>query len=120
MAMNEALAIGIPLVITDTVRFDEVQTAGAGRVVPWDAAHVARAVAEVLTCPADAERMRIAGRRLAAERLAWPRVAETMVRAYAELLVSWGRGRTRGCRVGTGPRHPSAVHPSPEKGGPVP
>ena len=82
MAMNEALAVGVPLVITDTVQFDEVGASGAGYVVRWDADHLAVAIAEILNHPKQAHQMRVAGRRLAAERLAWPKVAEAMVQEY--------------------------------------
>ncbi len=86
MAMNEALAVGVPVIITETVGFDEVKTWGAGHVVPWNPHHVAAAIAEVLMHRARAEQMREAARRLVAERLAWPKIAEQMVRLYEQVL----------------------------------
>jgi glycosyltransferase involved in cell wall biosynthesis len=86
MAMNEALAVGVPVVITDTVRFDEVRAWGAGRVVAREAREVAAAVADILAHPEGADRMRRAGHRLVAERLAWPKVAAAMVKAYHGIL----------------------------------
>jgi glycosyltransferase involved in cell wall biosynthesis len=87
MAMNEALAIGVPVIVTDTVQFDEVQQWGAGYVVPSDPQHLAAAVADILCHPEKADRMREAGRQMVAKRLAWPKVAEAMVRVYEEILV---------------------------------
>jgi glycosyltransferase involved in cell wall biosynthesis len=86
MAVNEALAIGTPLVITDTVHFTEVEESGAGRVVPAAPQQIAEAINEVL-CSADkSKKMRIAARQLATDHYAWSKVAEAMVSAYRKLL----------------------------------
>src|SRR5207247_2141870 len=74
VARNEGLAVGVPIVLTDTVQFDEVEGWGAGLVVSWEAERLAGAVRRILDSPAEAEAMRAAGRRAARERLAWPKV----------------------------------------------
>jgi len=86
MAMNEALAVGIPVVITDSVQFEAVQEYGAGLVAASQPAALAEAVANVLEHPEKASDMRQSCRRLAAEQLAWPRVAERMAAAYRQVL----------------------------------
>jgi glycosyltransferase involved in cell wall biosynthesis len=92
MAMNEALAVGVPLVITEDVRFAEIREWGAGRVVPAHPQPLAEAIASILSRPEEAEGMREAGRRLASERLAWPDIAREMIEAYEEILSSAEHG----------------------------
>lgn len=86
LAMNEALASGVPVVVTDTVRFDEIETWGAGRVTARNARELASAIAFILSHPEQAKQMREAGLRMVAERLAWPKVASAMVCAYEKVL----------------------------------
>jgi glycosyltransferase involved in cell wall biosynthesis len=86
MAMNEALAIGVPLIMTDTVGFNEVAKAGAGKIVPWDSQAVATVVVEVLRNRELALEMGEAGRRLAAGQLAWPKIAAAMAEQYSRIL----------------------------------
>lgn len=93
MAMNEALAIGAPVIVTDTVHCDEVQRWGAGYVVHRDPQHLAAAIGDILRHPEKADRMREAGRQLVAERLAWPKVADAMVRVYEAILAGHGAGK---------------------------
>ncbi|HVG32900.1 MAG TPA: glycosyltransferase [Pyrinomonadaceae bacterium] len=88
VAMNEALITGVPICLTDTVRFDEIEAYGAGRVVTADAKALANAVAEILNDPARAASMRLAGRRLATEHLAWPKVARAMIEVYEKILAA--------------------------------
>jgi glycosyltransferase involved in cell wall biosynthesis len=85
VAMNEALALGVPVVLTDTVQFELVSEYGAGYVVPRTAEAVAGALAGILQQPSLAARMKDAARRLTAEHLAWPRVAAATVEAYREI-----------------------------------
>lgn len=85
-AMNEALASGVPLVITDTVQYDEIEEWGAGYVTSRKAPQVAAALANILAHPQKAREMADAGRRLAAERLEWSRVADAMVQVYEKVL----------------------------------
>lgn len=88
MAMNESLALGIPLVISESVQFDLVKSRGAGLVVSNDAAAVARAVARVVTDREIAAGLREAGFRLVDETLSWPRIAQTMLLQYNNLLAT--------------------------------
>ena len=67
--------------------FPEVAEAGAGEIVPLDAAAIAAALGRVL---ADARlpttRMGKAGRELVAARFTWPRIAERSIETYAGLI----------------------------------
>jgi glycosyltransferase involved in cell wall biosynthesis len=86
VALNEALAVGAPVVITRTGSADEVAEAGAGHVVTWTPEEVAAAVADVLSHPTEAMAMREAGRRLVLTNLAWSHVADSLVRVYQQML----------------------------------
>jgi alpha-1,6-mannosyltransferase len=86
VAMNEALAIGLPLVITESVGFEEVQKCGAGMIVPARPDAIADAVASLLQRPR--ETVAAAARKLAADRFAWPQIAQAILRAYAKVMES--------------------------------
>ncbi len=96
MAMNEALSLGVPVVITETLHFQEVEDANAGYVVPWDPMSLAAAVTDILQHEDAGARMRQAGPRLVANWLAWPRVADAMIRAYQRILAAPGRDQLKG------------------------
>jgi glycosyltransferase involved in cell wall biosynthesis len=84
MSITEALACGVPVVISENCHFPEVAEVGAGKVVPLEAEAIARGLLEVLGDPAAAHRMGEAGRRLVAERFTWPVIARQSIEAYAK------------------------------------
>ena len=86
MTVNEALAIGRPILITHSCNFDEVAEVGAGCAVDSDAEQVAAGIERILGSPALASQMSEAGRRFAGRRLDWPRVARRMLEAYRSLV----------------------------------
>jgi glycosyltransferase involved in cell wall biosynthesis len=86
MTVNEAVAVGVPLVVTDSINYGEVQSAGAGYVVRRDAAEIAIAIDVILRTSELGQEMRKAGRRFAAAELSWTRIARTVNRAYMDLL----------------------------------
>lgn len=86
MTVNEALGVGVPLVITRSVHFDEVEEAGAGCVVDHDARSLAAAIESILIDPALARKMRLAGQRFAADHLAWPKIAQRLGIAYLDVI----------------------------------
>lgn len=88
MAMNEALALGTPLVVTDTVGFPALAIAGAALSVQADPRALVGAVQRVLNDQDLASKIRGAAMRFAADVLAWPRVARTMLSFYDEILAS--------------------------------
>lgn len=86
MTVNEALAVGVPLVVTDSINYGEVQSAGAGYVVRRDPVEIAKAIDAILQDPAANEPMRTAGRRFAREELSWNKIARTLSNVYREVV----------------------------------
>jgi glycosyltransferase involved in cell wall biosynthesis len=82
MAITEALACGIPAVISDACHFPEVAEAGAGHVVPLEPARIADALLSILRDPAARQRMGAAGRALVISRFTWPAIAQRTIDAY--------------------------------------
>ena len=83
MAITEALACGVPVVITDACHFPEVGQADAGFIVPLDAKAVAEGLCRVLDDERLATEMGERGRRMVMERFTWPAIAELTLRNYA-------------------------------------
>src|SRR6266849_1397933 len=75
MAVNEALAVGVPLVVTDSINYGEVQSAGAGYVVKSGPTELAQEIELILASPDEGAAMRKAGRRFAAAQLKWSAIA---------------------------------------------
>lgn len=87
VAVVEAMASGLPIVISDRVNiWREVADARAGVVVRGDASEVARAVAVLLNDPAERIAMGERARRLAAERFSWPAAGARMVEVYRGIV----------------------------------
>lgn len=86
IAITEALAMGVPVVITRACHYPEVTEVGAGIETDLDARGVADALHRVLSDPASAERMGQAGARLVRERFTWPSVARRTLECYEEVL----------------------------------
>lgn len=82
VAITEALACGVPVVITDACHFPEVAAAGAGIVCALSASAVAVALATVLEHPERAADMGRAGHQLVRENYTWPRIATQTIEAY--------------------------------------
>ncbi|HBS29822.1 MAG TPA: hypothetical protein DEB06_10330 [Phycisphaerales bacterium] len=82
MAITEAMACRLPVVVSDQCHFPEVAEVGAGRVVRCDPKGVAAALEEVFSDETARRRMGEAGRRLVEERFTWARIAAGMVEAY--------------------------------------
>jgi glycosyltransferase involved in cell wall biosynthesis len=90
VAITEALACGLPVVISEACHFPEVAQAGAGAVVPLDPSAFAAALRLVLT---DAARARAQGQAAAAlvrSRYTWPRIASATLAAYEEFRAARG------------------------------
>ena len=86
MAALEALACGVPTVLTPGCHFPEVAEAGAGMVVPREVGALAVALGALLHDPAQRETMGQAARALVAERYTWERVVARLERAYRHLV----------------------------------
>ena len=87
VAVVEAMAAGVPVVISDHVHIhSEVRQAGAGIVTTLDTVEIAAAIGRLLDDERLRKEMGERGRRLARERFTWERVAKDMVQVYAEVL----------------------------------
>lgn len=83
VALLEALACGLPVVISRQCHFPEVASAGAGEVVELNAAAIADGILRILDNDDLRMRMSAAARELVLSRYTWPAIARDVVRAYA-------------------------------------
>jgi glycosyltransferase involved in cell wall biosynthesis len=82
VAIIEALACGLPVVVSENCHFEEIDTAGAGRVVRLEAEAIATALRGMLTNEATRLEMSERGRRLVHENYTWPQIAQMTIAAY--------------------------------------
>ncbi len=85
VAILEALACEVPVVISTECHFPEVAEVQAGRVVSLDATEIAQSLAAVLGDPTVAKGIGQAGRKLVEERFTWPSVAARSLEIYDRL-----------------------------------
>lgn len=86
MSVAEAMACGIPVVITENCHFPDVAEVGAGRVVVREVSAIATGLREVLSNPRSAEAMGAAGRALIEDKYTWDRVARASIGMYEQRL----------------------------------
>lgn len=86
IAVLEAMAAGLPVAISDQVNlWREVEGGGAGLVSPCEAGAFTALLERLLGDPMEARRMGQAGRALAREKFAWPRIAAELEALYADV-----------------------------------
>jgi glycosyltransferase involved in cell wall biosynthesis len=96
IAVIEAMAAGLPVIISDRVNiWQEVQAGRAGRVIPCDAGALADQILDLLTHPDAAAGMGQKGRALVQERFQWPRIAPRLAEAYARIIDEYRRNQER-------------------------
>ena len=86
VSVLEAMAAGVPVVVTRTCPWQEIETVGCGL---WVAQHhdaIATALHWLLTHPTEACQMGERGRDYTRTRYAWEPIARTMSTLYAEVL----------------------------------
>ena len=83
VAVLEAMASRLPVVISEACHFPEVAQYGAGRVVPLEPEQIAAGLCQVLQDRGAAERMGRAGFELVQSRYTWSQIATHMTAAYA-------------------------------------
>ena len=87
IAVAEAMACGLPVVISDAVNiWPEVESAAAGLVGPCDIDITARNIMQILDNPARASEMGANGIRLVRDRYSWDGIAPTLEKAYEDVL----------------------------------
>lgn len=86
IAVLEALAAGVPVVITEACHLPEVEEYGAGRVVAKHPSEIENALRSVLADAEAARRMSACARGLVEEKFSWPRLAGTLTGLYEKAL----------------------------------
>lgn len=87
IAIAEALAAGLPVIISNKVNiWCEVSDAHAGLVVNCDADELARAISTLLDNCELRQDLGAAGRQLVAEKFTWPSVAAKMTAVYRDVI----------------------------------
>ncbi len=87
MAVAEAMAAGLPVIVSDKVNLaEEISAAGAGLVVPTESGRLAEAIVALLRDSERRARMGAAGRRLVRERYSAASVGTQLRDAYAGLI----------------------------------
>jgi glycosyltransferase involved in cell wall biosynthesis len=86
VAIAEAMACEIPVVVSKDCHFPEVAEVQAGFVVNLDPQEIAQSILRIIDNPPLALRMGQAGRELIESRFTWPRVAEQSIAAYQSAL----------------------------------
>jgi len=89
LAVIEALAAGIPCIISNRVNiWRELSSAGAAIVVKCDAHELASAIVALLNSPDLRSRLSDAGRKLVADQYTWATAADRMIALYREVAAS--------------------------------
>jgi len=86
MAILEALACGVPVLIMRQCHFPEVAEAKAGIVIDPDPDQLAEALTKLLDNPELRKEMGANGRRLVTERFTWDKIVEQMIELYRNVL----------------------------------
>lgn len=86
VAVLEALACRLPVVISPACHFPEVESAGAGLVVPLDPVSIGEALTRIISDQDLRERMGLAGRQLVEDRYTWAKVVGLMAEVYAQAM----------------------------------
>lgn len=91
MAVLEALACGLPVLLTPGCHFPEAAEAGAGVVVPREVEPLRAALVALLPDTARRAAMGRAARKLVEARYTWPQIVAQMAAAYAAVIARQGR-----------------------------
>jgi glycosyltransferase involved in cell wall biosynthesis len=94
IAAAEALAAGVPCVLSDQVAVsDYLKNNDSALIVPCDSSAIANALCELLSKPEMRARLSERGRQAAAERFSLQSVGESLVAEYNKILVRSRRNR---------------------------
>lgn len=89
LAVAEAMAVGVPVVISDKVNiWREIAAAEAGRIAPCHAGRFAAIMADLLADPAAARQLGDRGRALVRERYQWASAARALEEVYLTVAAS--------------------------------
>lgn len=85
-ALLEAMAAGLPVVISEHCNLPELVEYGGGFVVPLDDNSICEAISKLLLDDCLAAQMGYNGRRLIEENYTWKSIATSMISCYRTLL----------------------------------
>ncbi|MCC3407349.1 MAG: glycosyltransferase [Microcoleus sp. PH2017_10_PVI_O_A] len=89
IAVAEAMAAGVPVVISDRVYIsDDIQQAEAGWVAPLEVGAIARAIASALLSPPERQRRGFNAQAYAKKYYNWEAIARQTIDAYQHILAS--------------------------------
>lgn len=86
IAVKEAMASGLPVVITPACHFPEVTAFNAGLVVRPDEDELCQALETLATCRNDRNLMGINAVRIITGRYTWPRIVERLLQIYEDVV----------------------------------
>jgi glycosyltransferase involved in cell wall biosynthesis len=87
MSVLEAMAAGVPVVVTRTCGWTEVERDGCGWSVEQQPAAIGAAIEQVLADPERAAAMGRRGAQIALDRYSWRAVAQRMIACYDDVLM---------------------------------
>jgi glycosyltransferase involved in cell wall biosynthesis len=82
VAIVEALACGVPVIMSEACRFPEAGAAGAADIVALDEAELADAITRLARDPNRAKTMSACGQELIRRNYTWPAIASRLLSAY--------------------------------------
>jgi glycosyltransferase involved in cell wall biosynthesis len=88
VAVKEAMAVGLPVIITDSCRLPEVGRSGAGRIVPPDVESVSRELVRFAGDPEARSETGSRGRALVRSHFASTEIGRRMLAEYARIMSS--------------------------------
>jgi glycosyltransferase involved in cell wall biosynthesis len=91
LTVAEAMSAGVPVVVTHTCPWSEVEREGAGRWVPQNPQAMASALDEIVSDPNLGREMGARGRALVARRYTWEAAAITLAQQYRHIARSSSR-----------------------------
>jgi glycosyltransferase involved in cell wall biosynthesis len=86
MSAAEAMAVGVPVVVTRTCPWQDVETHDCGLWVASDAQAIADGVVTILDDPQRAQAMGVRGRALIRDKYSWPAIARSMANHYTSIV----------------------------------
>ena len=97
LAIIEAMAAGLPVIISDQVNiWREIKESQAGRVIPCDAVALAEQILDLLDHPESAAGMAQRGKALVQDYYQWSRVGVSLSEAYARIIAEHRRKQSKG------------------------
>jgi glycosyltransferase involved in cell wall biosynthesis len=86
MSILEAMACGLPVIITKDCHFQEVEQMQAGKVIDGNLADLSEALIQLLADRPLCMKMGSAGKKLVKDKYTWDKAADKMIGCYEEIL----------------------------------